>query len=439
MMLAKLIITCILADTSTSSKSVSFSSSPSVTPPNMAHYMVYSGGIRTAITIAGGVLVLSFALITVLLITLRQRIINARIRLTNTRIGVSKHSTDSCHILLISNDEERISEENNNHSGDSATEAYFHDTSPTSHLPDCVEPIATLSNCTSEGKSYVNKANDFSLEIPEGAIPEGESITIDIGVALYGPYQYPEGLRPVSPVFWVCVRDKTNFQSLKPVTVSIPHFLNTDSEDDIKSLGLTFLKADHEMNLQHMYEFQSADGDMHFEPYKDYGELKTTHFCSLCIACNISQEVIRKAKLCMYAAIPCTMATREPSYVYFFVTFHLQTCLETVKKQIMKIPELKEHILRKQCFQFPDDSGSDPGLEIIMPQSTPPEWTVGLQSCTEVHGCGCLIVCFVVAGLFVWVGWLGVFSFLFSLPSSWCAMDLYIHVHMSVYYVNIHV
>ena len=30
---------------------------------------------------------------------------------------------------------------------------------------------------------------------------------------------------------------------------------------------------------------------------------------------------------------------------------------------------------------------------------------------------GCLIVCFVVARLFVWVGWLGVFSFLYSLPS----------------------
>ena len=29
--------------------------------------------------------------------------------------------------------------------------------------------------------------------------------------------------------------------------------------------------------------------------------------------------------------------------------------------------------------------------------------------------------------LSAWVGWLGVFSFLFSLPSNWCAMHLYIH------------
>ena len=42
--------------------------------------------------------------------------------------------------------------------------------------------------------------------------------------------------------------------------------------------------------------------------------------------------------------------------------------------------------------------------------------------------CGCLVLCFLFARLFVWVGWLGVFFFLFSLPSSWCAMHLYVHV-----------
>ena len=42
--------------------------------------------------------------------------------------------------------------------------------------------------------------------------------------------------------------------------------------------------------------------------------------------------------------------------------------------------------------------------------------------------CGCLLVCFVFARLFVWVGLLGVFSFPHSLPSSWCAIHLYVNV-----------
>ena len=69
------------------------------------------------------------------------------------------------------------------------------------YIPTCFNPVATLSQCTHDGRRYYDEHNDFGLEIPAGAIPEGEGITIDIGVALYGPFQYPEGLRPVSPVF----------------------------------------------------------------------------------------------------------------------------------------------------------------------------------------------------------------------------------------------
>ena len=148
------------------------------------------------------------------------------------------------------------------HSEDSLT--YNHETQillPTSdpptdphntreYIPTCFTPVPTLSQCTHDGRWYYDEHNDFGLEIPAGAIPEGESITIDIAVALYGPFQYPEGLRPVSPVFWVCVCDQKEFQFLKPIKVTIPHCLNLENCDNIESLGLTFLKADHEMNPQ---------------------------------------------------------------------------------------------------------------------------------------------------------------------------------------------
>lgn len=52
--------------------------------------------------------------------------------------------------------------------------------------PECVTHIATLT-CTSKGLNFVDNTNDFRLEIPEGAIPEGVSVTVDIAVALYGP------------------------------------------------------------------------------------------------------------------------------------------------------------------------------------------------------------------------------------------------------------
>ena len=71
-------------------------------------------------------------------------------------------------------------------------------------IPAHMTLITTLSDCTTEGRKFTDSTNDFSLEIPEGAIPEGERLTIDVGVALFGPFQFPEGLRPVSPVLGLC-------------------------------------------------------------------------------------------------------------------------------------------------------------------------------------------------------------------------------------------
>ena len=113
------------------------------------------------------------------------------------------------------------------------------------HIPVWFEPICTLCGCTNNKQEHYDEENDFRLVIPEGAIPEGESITIDIGVALFGPFQYPPNIRPVSPVFWVSVRGHPNYQFLKPLTVTLEHCLNLHSGDvaEIVNVGLQFMKA----------------------------------------------------------------------------------------------------------------------------------------------------------------------------------------------------
>ena len=243
------------------------------------------------------------------------------------------------------------------------------------YIPEWFNPGTTLSQCTHDGTKYYDKANDFSLEIPKGAIPEGETITIDIGVALYGPFQYPEGLRPVSPVFWLCVRDKKSFVFLKPVRVTISHFLNLENHDDIESLGLIFLKGDHEMTAQKAYQFQQAQGSSLFELRTQLGVLETTHFCSLCISGKISDELVRHAMFCVHAAIPRVMSPSESSCASFFVTFLLRTCIKTVKEQI---PKLNNIMMEKQDFQFHHDEQNPAGMEIYLPLLPPHEWTIGL-------------------------------------------------------------
>ena len=231
-------------------------------------------------------------------------------------------------------------------------------------IPKHMTLITTLSDCTSEGRQFTDDVNDFSLEIPEGAIPEGERLTIDVGVALFGPFQFPEGLRPVSPVFWVCVRDNPNFKFSKQVTVTIPHFLHLENDEDIQSLGLTFLKADHK-KYDELYEFKPTDGEMEFA---NFGILKTDHFCCLCLAVTDKVKSLKNARFCMTTAFPRHLISVGRSIdAYIFITFfNLKTCLKLVNDIIKKM-DLDEYQIRKESFKFSDDS-EDPALQIFLTQ-----------------------------------------------------------------------
>lgn len=248
--------------------------------------------------------------------------------------------------------------------------------------------MATLSECTHDGGPYYNEQNEFGLEIPAGAIPDGQSIIIDIGVALYGPFQYPKSSRPVSPLFWICVRNQKDYQFLKPVNITIPHFLHLEDRNDIESLGLTFMKGDHEMKPRLMYQFQQAEGDILIEPLRNHGVIKTTHFCSLCITCENKMKCIEKALFCIYSVIPHEISPNQPSNAYFFITFLMKTCLTTVKKQIKNL-NLQEHKEKRGKFQF--NKGIE-ALEILLPQSVPDEWRIALQLTEKVVDHICMLL-----------------------------------------------
>ena len=250
-------------------------------------------------------------------------------------------------------------------------------------IPDHMTVITTLSDCTSEGRKFTDEDNDFSLEIPEGAIPEGERLTIDVGVALFGPFQFPEGLRPVSPVFWICVRDNPNFQFSKRVTVTIPHFLHLENDEEIHSLGLVFLKANHKKKSDRLHIFQPADGEMKFEPSQKFGILKTTHFCSLCLVCTDKPDVFKRTHFCITSVLPKRATVGKKQNAFFFITFYnLRTCLAKVD-EIIKEKKLEDYEKTPSKFNFKFKGFTkNPALEMIVTQ--PKEGTIGIKGIKKV-------------------------------------------------------
>ena len=247
-------------------------------------------------------------------------------------------------------------------------------------VPDGVQPTATLENCTSAGRVYEDKINGFALSIPQRAIAEGESLTIDIGVAMYGPFAYPQGLRRVSPVFWMCVRGDESYQFKKPVKISIQHFLNIKAETDVSAMKLGFVKANHSINREKEHIFYRVEDIQGFKPRTHYGTILTYHFCYQCIVANISKETIQNTIFCLFGTVPNTFVYDRTMYVFFYVTFCLNKCLDTVRRQIAMSDELSycEYSETKTKFQFAE-IGPSAAITIHTPHSLPGGWQLGIE------------------------------------------------------------
>ena len=61
--------------------------------------------------------------------------------------------------------------------------------------------LFTSLDCIIEGRKSTDEAHDFGLEILEGTTPKEEKLTVDVLVDLFGPFQFSEGMIPVSPMF----------------------------------------------------------------------------------------------------------------------------------------------------------------------------------------------------------------------------------------------
>ena len=78
-----------------------------------------------------------------------------------------------------------------------------------------------LLNCDHSGLHYAAEDHDITLNIPKGAVAEGEKVHFEVGVAMYGPFKFPDNTQLVSPIIWIHLLEentklKKNFQLIVP-------------------------------------------------------------------------------------------------------------------------------------------------------------------------------------------------------------------------------
>ena len=131
--------------------------------------------------------------------------------------------------------------------------------------------------CDCSSQKYTLDGHDITLIIPEGAVADGEKVELDIGVAMYGPFIFPENTQPVSPILWLYPQ-KANVKLKKPLQVIIPHCLAGLTEDDLHQHHVCFMKSDYkDSDAVGQYHFSQYSNDKSFL-FDNYGALETLHF-----------------------------------------------------------------------------------------------------------------------------------------------------------------
>ena len=206
------------------------------------------------------------------------------------------------------------------------------------HVP-FLDPVSVLQ-CDYTGCIYKNSDQDIIVKIPRGAISKGKIVHVEVGVTLYGPFDFGER-RPISPILWICPQENVTF--LKPIEIVMPHILANLTQKDIEFFGIQFSKAIHEdytvsSNDQKKYMFHTIESESHFSSGVNgsFGVIKSDHCCFFCISAIVDHKLTHELALrkgycltCVECTPPNTqLSLHQKNRIYFCVSFMLKSCLK---------------------------------------------------------------------------------------------------------------
>lgn len=180
------------------------------------------------------------------------------------------------------------------------------------------------------GCTHPNDHHGFSITFPPGILLPNQTITLTIGVMMYGPFKFPDNVVPVSPILWVSC-NSSDVKLLKNAKVVLPHCLDID-EKDSKGIEMLFMKAhvNHHCVVSNKmrYIFESMGNVVVLEGHS--AALFTSHFCCICLAAEVSNALKEQMEYCI-----TFFQDNINSRCVFGVTYLLKTCIKVNSMQCM--------------------------------------------------------------------------------------------------------
>lgn len=199
---------------------------------------------------------------------------------------------------------------------------------------------------TDDGAQFISEEDGYMIFVPPGAVPTGSTVTLKHGIVPHGhfhQFQFPDGVRPVSPILFLQSSMKQNF--LAPFSIALPHCISCEMPDDCMKLAI--FKACHEVGEdgRPVYRFQKQPNEnlslfsvrnRENRAVIPYAAYSSDHCCCWCVGEYFRKDT-DKAMFCLVEARPKHNESREQT-IHYCLPYCLPTCLKVNTNVLISMP-----------------------------------------------------------------------------------------------------
>ena len=147
-----------------------------------------------------------------------------------------------------------------------------------------------ILKCDHNGLKYPMKDYGMTLIVPQGSVVVGEEIQIEVGITLYGPFNFPQSTRPISPILSLRLLEENTL--MRSFQVALCHILGELTELKTQHHRVHFCYSEHFRSHDPTYTFHPLNSDDVDQSFKhSYGLITLNKFGILCITAADTREL----------------------------------------------------------------------------------------------------------------------------------------------------
>ena len=191
-----------------------------------------------------------------------------------------------------------------------------------------IKPVEVLQ-VSSKGRQYCDDSLGLCINIPEGAVPEGSLLQLEVGMCMYGPFTFPGNLYPIAPILMLCPQNDIRLN--KELRITLPHIISHATEKDLEILGIEVIKADHRslfVACECIFNNIIGESNLSFHTSDNYEYLSFTlsHFCFVTLRGTTKREIAERMGYCICPLLPNPSSSSNYTY-HLCLTYFMKPCL----------------------------------------------------------------------------------------------------------------